>query len=114
MPRKASYTDAVTAALLASMRPGLLCPGKQHRTHCAAALARRFNEAGAVMPRKGPPMRWSFFRAPCFNEAGAVMPRKAVQRFQQGRRIGASMRPGLLCPGKFVTLTVAPEYYALQ
>ncbi len=38
--------------MIASMRPGLLCPGKQplrrrprHKPHC-------FNEAGAVMPRK--------------------------------------------------------------
>ncbi len=40
-----------------------------------------FNEAGAVMPRKGRddirqmPEIW-----PCFNEAGAVMPRKGVSQ----------------------------------
>ena len=86
----------------------------------------RFNEAGAVMPRKRPIFRlvskrffsasmrpgllcpgkgggcWAIASArPSFNEAGAVMPRKRGR----GRRAGregphASMRPGLLCPGK--------------
>ena len=60
-----------------------------------------FNEAGAVMPRKG----WRPQRPPPalggFNEAGAVMPRKG-ERGQPAERLGqvASMRPGLLCPGR--------------
>ena len=36
----------------------------------------RFNEAGAVMPRKGPWRRAAYIASLGFNEAGAVMPRK--------------------------------------
>ena len=59
-----------------------------------------FNEAGAFMPRKvrgggkPPGGRKSF------NEAGAFMPRKGCQRGTGGTGRGASMRPGLLCPGR--------------
>ena len=67
--------EANSCGRKASMRPGLLCPGRSRRMH-ARAPHRRFNEAGAVMPRKG------------------------VRRFRP-RPIGeASMRPGLLCPGR--------------
>ena len=38
---------------VASMRPGLLCPGKQPLVGAGVVVLTRFNEAGAVMPRKG-------------------------------------------------------------
>ena len=47
----------------------------------------RFNEAGAVMPRKAMDLKFMPPRPPGFNEAGAVMPRKAKQRqlYEDGR-----------------------------
>ena len=60
------------------MRPGQLCPGKAVIGDYARAVASRFNEAGAVMPRKAPtPPVAGAGAAGRFNEAGAVMPRKA-------------------------------------
>ena len=35
------------------MRPGLLCPGKEGNGRQNHGDGPRFNEAGAVMPRKG-------------------------------------------------------------
>ena len=68
-----------------------LAPHRRHR--------RRFNEAGAVMPRKTVrPSSPSLLR-PRFNEAGAVMPRKRDDHFAPVETVDASMRPGLLCPG---------------
>ena len=61
---------------------------------------RRFNEAGAVMPRKRRPRAHRHARRRGFNEAGAVMPRKAVQAHRDLSDAYASMRPGLLCPGR--------------
>ena len=63
---------------------------------------RRFNEAGAVMPRKV-----AIAMAACevphgFNEAGAVMPRKGPPALATPPEAEASMRPGLLCPGSEV------------
>ena len=55
-----------------------------------------FNEAGAVMPRKGRRRgRWRG-RWTCFNEAGAVMPRKVAGGTCRVRCLpwSASMRPG--------------------
>ena len=85
----------------ASMRPGLLCPGKPAALGPDPTPLFGFNEAGAVMPRKGhigigcQSSLWSF------NEAGAVMPRKAREdQPPSGGVVDASMRPGLLCPGK--------------
>ena len=56
------------------------------------------------MPRKSrfapSPSGWA---AASFNEAGAVMPRKSQHhRFHRPRRPRASMRPGLLCPGRAI------------
>ena len=63
--------------------------------------SRRFNEAGAVMPRKAPPQRIWILSLAGFNEAGAVMPRKGHRRPGAVRPSGAaSMRPGQLCPGR--------------
>ena len=100
MPRKcAAYVWAARKAQQASMRPGLLCPGRMIRA-AWHICHRRFNEAGAVMPRK---RRHFLQRRPGsrgFNEAGAVMPRKLLDRPPLGAARGASMRPGLLCPGR--------------
>ena len=55
-----------------------------------------FNEAGAVMPRKG--SRWQSMLATgsrFFNEAGAVMPRKGLDDDTACEFAGlSSMRPG--------------------
>ena len=61
-----------------------------------------FNEAGAVMPRKVARLGMSGGQPRAsFNEAGAVMPRKARAPPPPVRPASqASMRPGLLCPGK--------------
>ena len=61
---------------MASMRPGLLCPGKNTNRDDTRYTDLGFNQAGAVMPRKefleeDSPTLWDRF-----NEAGAVMPRK--------------------------------------
>ena len=92
MPRKgADLRNFERRRVLASMRPGLLCPGKR-----AAANARRGYCFG-------------------FNEAGAVMPRKGRRNRNRGADRRASMRPGLLCPGKPATdLTYADFDGALQ
>ena len=59
------------------MRPGQSCPGVVSE-HIEAGLdsLRRFNEAGAIMPRSGldPPVPGPG-TCPGFNEAGAIMPR---------------------------------------
>ena len=103
MPRKRLRADMEPVVELpASMRPGLLCPGKGSPTGTACSPSRCFNEAGAVMPRKRPATSASGADSWAgFNEAGAVMPRKSylVQR-ADGKYAQASMRPGLLCPGK--------------
>ena len=46
----------------------------------SASLDEGFNEAGAVMPRKGRLDQIRHNRRMRFNEAGAVMPRKGSQR----------------------------------
>ena len=83
------------------MRPGLLCPGKLDSRSPLDRVCSRFNEAGAVMPRKagscGLDSRGSNRG---FNEAGAVMPRKGALVEILRKITKASMRPGLLCPGK--------------
>ena len=84
MPRKVSGPTERIIYEAASMRPGLLCPGRGGRQTPSCLLAESFNEAGAVMPRKagsGLAFVRSFGR---FNEAGAVMPRKARSR-RKGR-----------------------------
>ena len=79
MPRK-ERVDVAGLRIVhqASMRPGLLCPGKPApRCRDTSGLV-RFNEAGAVMPRKGGAGQHWPGAADGFNEAGAVMPRKAA------------------------------------
>ena len=77
MPRKDGRTESMDRLnWQASMRPGLLCPGKVRQQNRRRKGAQRFNEAGAVMPRKD-----CVGKVPMAAEA-------------------ASMRPGLLCPGK--------------
>ena len=117
------------------MRPGLLCPGKvtiismgegpcasfneagavmprkAWRSTCSHTRRReRFNEAGAVMPRKEVALAAAGAARLGFNEAGAVMPRK-VRAPRRRRAVArtASMRPGLLCPGKQPLKSKAPE-----
>ena len=52
-PGKLENTLRSAAELGASMRPGLLCPGKTELGEGGASRTLCFNEAGAVMPRKG-------------------------------------------------------------
>ena len=52
MPRKPRLPAAERIRARASMRPGLLCPGSFAADLAGRARAFRFNEAGAVMPRK--------------------------------------------------------------
>ena len=62
---------------------------------------RRFNEAGAIMPRSGltgAPICGLIIE--CFNEAGAIMPRSGKSHWAAAVvRELASMRPGQSCPG---------------
>ena len=57
------------------MRPGQFCPGcGQWRPPSAPAL-RRFNEAGAILPRMRAATRLQTSPRRRFNEAGAILPR---------------------------------------
>jgi len=62
------------------MRPGQSSPGKLPRSAKKPYSRRRFNEAGAIKPRKtwmgGRLRAWSTL---CFNEAGAIKPRKTLK-----------------------------------
>ena len=70
-------------------------PRKDTLRGAARNGGQRFNEAGAVMPRKARPWGGSSQPPYCFNEAGAVMPRKAqVAAAHPAQAIAASMRPG--------------------
>ena len=81
---------------------GAVMPRKDTYLPRAEWAPPRFNEAGAVMPRKGRFQRDNGSANLGFNEAGAVMPRKGRGRpINRGPQSRASMRPGLLCPGKF-------------
>ena len=53
MPRKSRH-QCIMRELddVASMRPGLLCPGKGRCASASWRIRACFNEAGAVMPRK--------------------------------------------------------------
>ena len=54
MPRKgAAPGEVIGVGQRASMRPGLLCPGKVWKVLTRVRRSECFNEAGAVMPRKG-------------------------------------------------------------
>ena len=77
MPRKARRRPAGgDTRAQASMRPGLLCPGKRSPLAHRGPAQPGFNEAGAVMPRKGDVTEGYAADWTGFNEAGAVMPRK--------------------------------------
>ena len=52
MPRKLADAGELASAALASMRPGLLCPGRGRVAGSRTRKLAGFNEAGAVMPRK--------------------------------------------------------------
>ena len=84
------------------MRPGLLCPGKEPlRVGHGLGLA-RFNEAGAVMPRKVPSSTRSLTSPEIASmRPGLLCPGKKRRYSAMGGRSSASMRPGLLCPGKY-------------
>ena len=101
MPRKGGNRLQVRQPLHASMRPGLLCPGRLASVDAESWNHPCFNEAGAFMPRKAGVSPSQRRRGAGFNEAGAFMPRKArfLARNNRPRR-AASMRPGLLCPGR--------------
>ena len=113
--------------IIASMRPERLSPGNPAATvQMACRLSTRFNEAGAVKPRKSGrdysslmydkqtasmrPERLSpgnletllsnLEEIKSFNEAGAVKPRKSREGVQYRRSPeSASMRPERLSPG---------------
>ena len=81
MPRKAEIRGRLAEiAALASMRPGLLCPGRAPGRASPPSRRHRFNEAGAFMPRKGEEATVVCEMFSGFNEAGAFMPRKARER----------------------------------
>ena len=85
----------------ASMRPGQSCPGVVSHLHHVDVGWRRFNEAGAIMPRSGL-QSWgkSSTARRRFNEAGAIMPRSGSPGPPDGFQTSpASMRPGQSCPG---------------
>ena len=88
------------ACILASMRPGHVCPGNTGTSAGRSPTARRFNEAGACLPRKHTGAHGPILRHRRFNEAGACLPRKLVDYGRAASPIGqASMRPGHVCPG---------------
>ena len=108
------------------MRPGQSCPGVGRSRCIHGRRQKRFNEAGAIMPRSGtrwhagttrrllasmrpgqscPGVAWRHGHhhvqgAASFNEAGAIMPRSGHDP-RNGRTSArtASMRPGQSCPG---------------
>ena len=53
------------------------------------------------MPRKNATVAETTNMMTCFNEAGAVMPRKLARNAHSIGKLDASMRPGLLCPGRW-------------
>ena len=66
------------------------------------------------MPRKADTAEKPHRVPRCFNEAGAVMPRKvAVGRWNLEPE-AASMRPGLLCPGRQPEGPAGSGWIALQ
>ena len=95
MPRSGPRTirAMVETEERASMRPGQSCPGVA--IACLESVHHRgngFNEAGAIMPRSGPPVGGS--------------------RPNRGR---ASMRPGQSCPGVVDDVRIlAEDHVALQ
>ena len=60
------------------MRPGRLNPGKPKQCVGSDVRSARFNEAGAIKPRKVFPSHLHLDHDPCFNEAGAIKPRKGL------------------------------------
>ena len=85
--------------LLRFNEAGAVMPRKVALPVSVLLVLPRFNEAGAVMPRKPVFFRNTELGKRSFNEAGAVMPRKLPLVVRTGPVVTASMRPGLLCPG---------------
>ncbi len=82
MPRKTIlFEKPWNISPVASMRPGLECPGRRSFGITSQECINSFNEAGAGMPRKTPHAGSSqgHDRAG-FNEAGAGMPRKTRRK----------------------------------
>ena len=99
-PGRLAVVPVCAGDSLASMRPGLLCPGSWIGDRYTRGGGGCFNEAGAFMPRKDHgAIPWPHL-AKCFNEAGAFMPRKGSLSARERSTFLASMRPGLLCPGR--------------
>ena len=113
------------------MRPGRLGPGRAPGALLTAWICSRFNEAGAIRPRKAGRIRNRWPGSHRFNEAGAIRPRKAHARqllqrdmpsFNEAgairpRKDGrpeqlpiafiASMRPGRLGPGRILIIALS-------
>ena len=88
------------------MRPGQLCPGRDDQRLVARQIAPGFNEAGAVMPRKGRLRSGSTPTWNGFNEAGAVMPRKGGKPASKPYGRAGFNEAGAVMPRK------APEFMA--
>ena len=83
------------------MRPGRLNPGKVAEVIEIVLHVPRFNEAGAIKPRKDHQSSATGLGGEGFNEAGAIKPRKDQAADDWLKTIEpASMRPGRLNPGK--------------
>ncbi len=95
----------------ASMRPGLLCPGRDAEMQKRLGLSDSFNEAGAFMPRKVASNHNGLAAIGVASmRPGLLCPGRSPCRRGWWRRRRASMRPGLLCPGRlFTKLTEDPE-----
>ena len=97
-PGKARETDRLgISAKVASMRPGLLCPGKPAGEPGDWQPVSASMRPGLLCPGKQFVVKTGDDRLLSFNEAGAVMPRKVASSSFENRGIcPASMRPGLL------------------
>ena len=95
--------DAIAAAwrTWASMRPGLLCPGRADQLVLFGRSQRRASmRPGLLCPGREGAAAAGAAAMSGFNEAGAVMPRKVASKLGRTLKSVASMRPGLLCPGR--------------
>ena len=102
MPRKGSgeLYDAA-GGQIASMRPGLLCPGRA--AHFERLLDQRMLASmrpGLLCPGRGPPPAPQRRGRGASMRPGLLCPGRGPLRAMPGGRKTASMRPGLLCPGR--------------
>ena len=74
----------------------------------SSAGATRFNEAGAVMPRKASRPNSLYCPDACFNEAGAVMPRKVPDQVGGKAPTAGFNEAGAVMPRKAVTGSALP------